>query len=196
MSGSLRLLQAEAPRLKHDHYASCSTPAPSCASTIRAASAACTTHAGSGEHRSLHAGPGAIRRRVQCRLSLAHHARAARRDQTGDDEQTPGDRRRQHLRQRSTVPCAYQSAARGPQRFRSRYSAPHARDAHHAQHRDSRRRHHFARLCGHRRRSRRYFASSLYVYERAGKPAASAGPRSASSTQGQRSSYFCPNCQR
>ena len=46
MSGSLRVLPADMPRLPHDHFDSCSLPATRCVSTIRGGSAACTTSPG------------------------------------------------------------------------------------------------------------------------------------------------------
>jgi formamidopyrimidine-DNA glycosylase len=41
-----------------------------------------------------------------------------------------------------------------------------------------------------------YFRQRLYVYERAGKPCRRCGTPVRSFTQGQRSTYYCPSCQR
>ncbi|HEY8507251.1 MAG TPA: bifunctional DNA-formamidopyrimidine glycosylase/DNA-(apurinic or apyrimidinic site) lyase [Steroidobacteraceae bacterium] len=41
-----------------------------------------------------------------------------------------------------------------------------------------------------------YFRQKLYVYERAGKPCRRCGTRIRQFTQGQRSTYYCPGCQK
>jgi formamidopyrimidine-DNA glycosylase len=41
-----------------------------------------------------------------------------------------------------------------------------------------------------------YFRQRLYVYERAGRPCRRCGTRVRALTQGQRSTYYCPQCQR
>ena len=41
-----------------------------------------------------------------------------------------------------------------------------------------------------------YFARRLFVYERAGKPCRRCGTKIRQFTQGQRSTYWCPRCQR
>jgi formamidopyrimidine-DNA glycosylase len=41
-----------------------------------------------------------------------------------------------------------------------------------------------------------YFRQRLYVYERAGKPCRRCGTRVRALTQGQRSTYYCPGCQK
>jgi formamidopyrimidine-DNA glycosylase len=41
-----------------------------------------------------------------------------------------------------------------------------------------------------------YFRQRLYVYERAGKPCRRCGTPVRSRTQGQRSTYYCPACQK
>jgi formamidopyrimidine-DNA glycosylase len=41
-----------------------------------------------------------------------------------------------------------------------------------------------------------YFRQRLYVYERAGKPCRRCGTTVRSRTQGQRSTYYCPACQK
>ena len=41
-----------------------------------------------------------------------------------------------------------------------------------------------------------YFRQRLYVYERAGKPCRRCGTAVRSRTQGQRSTYYCPSCQK
>jgi formamidopyrimidine-DNA glycosylase len=41
-----------------------------------------------------------------------------------------------------------------------------------------------------------YFRQRLYVYERAGKPCRRCGTAVRALTQGQRSSYYCPGCQK
>ena len=41
-----------------------------------------------------------------------------------------------------------------------------------------------------------YFAQNLYVYERAGEPCRRCGAAIRQRTQGQRSTYYCPACQR
>ena len=58
---------------------------------------------------------GAVRRRVQRRLSVAHHAPPQGRDQTAADEQQARRRCRQHLRERSAVPGEDPAAAAGAQ---------------------------------------------------------------------------------
>ncbi|HXZ59025.1 MAG TPA: zinc finger domain-containing protein, partial [Steroidobacteraceae bacterium] len=41
-----------------------------------------------------------------------------------------------------------------------------------------------------------YFRQRLYVYERAGSPCRRCGARVRAITQGQRSTYYCPACQK
>ena len=41
-----------------------------------------------------------------------------------------------------------------------------------------------------------YFAQELFVYERGGEPCRRCGTRVRQITQGQRSTYWCPGCQR
>jgi formamidopyrimidine-DNA glycosylase len=41
-----------------------------------------------------------------------------------------------------------------------------------------------------------YFRQRLYVYERAGRPCRRCGTAVRSITQGQRSTYYCPSCQK
>jgi len=41
-----------------------------------------------------------------------------------------------------------------------------------------------------------YFRQRLYVYERRGKPCRRCGSAVRAMTQGQRSTYYCPRCQR
>lgn len=41
-----------------------------------------------------------------------------------------------------------------------------------------------------------YFSQKLFVYERAGKPCRKCGTKIRQFTQGQRSTYFCPSCQK
>ena len=89
MSGNLRVLPADTPRLRTITSTWCWTRAPRCASTTRAASAASSTRAVTrAQHPLLAAARArALRCRVRRRLPVAHHATPARRGQAAAHEQ-------------------------------------------------------------------------------------------------------------
>ena len=115
MSGSLRVLPADTPRLDARSFRPRARLRQTrCASTIRAASAACTTPTGDPNEHPLLAklAPEPLDDGVQRGLSVARHPPPARGDQTAADEQPAGRRRRQHLRERSAVPGESAAEAR------------------------------------------------------------------------------------
>ncbi len=116
MSGTLRVLPADTPRL----HARSLRPAARlrlarCDSMTRAASAAFTTRPSDPSRHPLLArlAPGALRPEVRCGLPVADHAPAAGVDQAGADEQPARRRRGQHLRERDALSGADQTAAAG-----------------------------------------------------------------------------------
>ena len=108
----------------------CSTPASRCASTTRAASAACCTPRATAT--STRCCEDLAPEPLDARHSTATYLwRVTRRrrvvDQDTADEQPPGRRRRQHLRERGAVPRAHPPAARRRARSSGRKCAQLAR---------------------------------------------------------------------
>ena len=129
MSGSLRVLPAETPRLKHDQFDLLLDSGLTLRfNDPRRFGSLHYTQRGSGAAPpAALAGARAVRCRVRRRLSLAHHAQAPCGDQAGAHERPAGHRRRQHLRQRSAVPRAHQSAPQRAPPDARRVRAPGAR---------------------------------------------------------------------
>ncbi len=130
MSGSLRVL----PRIRRASRTitstSSSTPARRCASTIRAASAACMfTHGDPTVHPLLKGlAPEPLEPEFDAEYLSQNHAPAQGRHQAAHHEFAPRGRRRQHLRERGVVPRAHTAAAPGafaePRRMRASSRAP------------------------------------------------------------------------
>ena len=119
MSGSLRVLPAETPRIAHDHF----DLMLDSGNTLRFndprrfGSLHYTTEAVEKHPLLARLAPEPFDDGIRCGLSLAHHAPAQCRDQTADHEQHARGRGRQHLRQRSAVSRAHPAAPAGAQSF-------------------------------------------------------------------------------
>ena len=199
MSGSLRVLRQPRRRGSSTISSTCTRlGAGRCASTIRAASAACTTRSEDpAQHRLLRSlAPEPFDEAFDAAYSAAHHARGARRHQAGADERprwSPASATSTPAR-RCSAPASTRAARAAPDAQGMR--APGALRC--------------ARRCKPAIRAggttlRDYvgtdgnpgeFRQKLYVYERDGQPCRVCGTPIRQITQGQRSSYFCPQCQR
>ena len=169
-----------------------------CASTIRAASAACTTPPASpSEHPLLaHLAPEPLDDafnadylwRITRRRSVAIKQLLMNSTLVVGVGNIYASEALFRARIRPATPGA-QSQARGSREAR-------ARDPHGAEHGDSRRRHDAARLRRRGRQSRLFPAEALRVRARAASRAACARRPIRQITQGQRSTYYCPACQK
>ena len=142
------------------------------------------------------AGARTLERRVRRRLSVPRDPQAQRRHQATHHEFAARRRRGQHLRQRGLVSRANFAAPRGPPphppkrprllaRPSRRCSARRSRSA-------ARRLRDYVNADG----APGYFRQKLFVYERAGERCRVCKSPVKQFAQGQRSTYWCPTCQR
>ena len=198
MSGSLRVLPADTPRLTHDHF----DLVLDSGNTLRfndprRFGSLHYTTGDPNEHpllaklapEPLEAAFNAEYLWQTTRGRQGHH-------QTVADEQQAGGRCRQHLRERGAVPGESAAAPAGTQPHPRRSRAPGRERCVPCW---------LWRSASAARRLRDYvgadgvpgyFRQKLFVYERASQPCRKCGTPVRQLTQGQRSTYYCPSCQK
>ena len=200
MSGSLRVLPAGHAGAASTITSTCSSATGFCGCAIRAASARCCGRARDVDAHPLlaHLGIEPLSRALDAGAACTQLTRAHRTgDQAVPDGRPAHRRRRQHLREREPVPRGHRSAHAGRNSFRSRDAQGSSAAIKHTLRAAIRAGGSSLRDFVGADGNAGYFQQRYWVYDRAGKPCrrcGSADPQA--SMQGQRSTFFCPACQK